>query len=85
MDDEVFITLNLNLLLDILHTMTQSAKHMRRLQMVYVTCHKDCLCNGTCEHPDALKASELTDKLVKQGSTLSGYLNSGILNKLERK
>jgi hypothetical protein len=47
-----------------INILEQAAKHLRRLSVIGVTCHDNCMCNGTCEHPDRIKAEEIIAKLA---------------------
>jgi|SanBayMetagenome_1026888.scaffolds.fasta_scaffold216193_1 hypothetical protein len=64
-DNYIDIRLTVDQHTNLLHTLNRAAKHMRRLQMVYVKCHEKCLCDGVCENPDLLLASEIVDELKK--------------------
>ena len=58
-----------------IHTLEQAAKHLRRLSVVYVTCHDNCMCNGTCEHPDRIKAEEIIANLCKVMQEIKTAIN----------
>ena len=64
-DDYIDIRLTVDQRTNLIQTLHKAAKHMRRLQMVYVKCHENCLCNGVCENPDLLLASDIVDELIK--------------------
>lgn len=50
----------------VIHALELSLKHIRRLSVVYVKCHDNCLCNGVCEHPDRIHTIRV-EELLRTG------------------